>query len=643
MFTDLEGFTAAAQADEAAALQLLRAQAKLVDPVLTTHRGRRVKSMGDGLLIAFPNALDAVECAVELQRRAHERNADSGNRPLRLRIGIHLGDVQQQGADILGDAVNIASRIEPLAEAGGVCLSAQVFDQVHNKLPYQLVPIGAPALKGLREPIPVYRIALPWLSASSAPASLPRLAILPLANISPDPRDEYFADGLTEELTSLCSQIRGLRVIARTSVGQFRSTSKSIAAIGAELGVDSLLEGSVRKQGNRIRVTLQLIDVPSQEHVWSANFDRELDDVFAIQAEVARQTAAVLRVELSGSDRAALGRKPTENLDAYQLYLRAVHSHDAMTDATEVESVSETIQCLEEAIRIDPRFAHAQAFLADLVVGGTQAGEYALPSKGNRRARELLDRVLEIDPNSSMARCAMASYARFVERDWSKSGAEFRRALELNPSNSSAHVGYGLLQMSLGRFEEARDEFGLAFELDPFTYPFLAWKGMAHFRLGETETAIGIARRVRDAIPTFRWTHVVIGWYLAGTRRSTEARQEAERSEGPLVRWMQFLRAALFARTGATEHAARLLSEWAQEAGTTYTPASWRAGLHALLGEKETALSILERDCREGDRTLIFDHGWEYFDPVRFDPRFAALLRGLNLPTDAAGWRPAGE
>ena len=262
MFTDLAGFTPLAQADEAGALRLLKEQEKMIRPILETHRGRKVKSMGDGLLIEFLNALDTVECGVDLQRQAHERNAREGAQPLQLRVGIHLGDVQQRGTDIFGDAVNIASRIEPLAEPGGVCLSDPVYVQVRNKVPYQLEKLGPKSLKGVREPIDVYRIVLPW-AKEEAPApgpSPPRLAVLPLVNISPDPRDDYFAAPLTEELITVLSQIRGLRVISRTSVNQNKGTTKPLALIGSELGADSVLEGSVRKAGDRLRIAVQLID-----------------------------------------------------------------------------------------------------------------------------------------------------------------------------------------------------------------------------------------------------------------------------------------------------------------------------------------------------------------------------------------------
>ncbi len=645
MFTDLEGFTSAAQSDEAGAFRLLREQEELVAPILTAHRGRKVKSMGDGLLIEFPNALDAVECSVDLQRTLHEHNAREGARALRVRIGIHLGDVQDQGGDILGDAVNIASRIEPLAEAEGVCLSAQVYDQVRNKVPYHLVSLGKRALKGMHDPVEVYRVAFPWLgpSKTSAPSALPRLAILPLANISPEPKDEYFADGLTEELTAVCSQIRGLRVIGRTSVAQYRGSTKSIAQIGEELSVDSVLEGSVRKAGNRIRVTLQLIDVASQEHTWSAKFDREVDDVFAIQAEVARQTAGVLHADLLESDRSALRKKPTSSIEAYELYLQAVHSIDAMTDSTEGEAVDEAIRSLEQAIRIDPTFSLAHSYLADLLSGGAQAGEYSLPKKGNRRAYELVNRALELDPDSSSAHLSRANFALYAERDWPRAETEFRTALELNPSNYRAHGNYGYLLLMLQRYEEAKEEFRLAFELDPFDYPYLAWQSMAHFRLGQLDTALTLMKETRDAVATFRWPHVVIGWYLAGAGRFEEARREADLSTGPLIRWLQAVRATLYARVGAADEAVRLLREWEAGSKGTYTPASWLAGLHAVVGEKEAALRILEEDSRDGSRSLAVDYHWEYFDSIRDDPRFVSLLRGLNLPTEITWWRPQGS
>ncbi len=328
MFTDLEGFTSETHEDEQGALRRIDELGALATPIVSAHGGRKIKAMGDGLLLEFPNARDALECAVALQQSLHERNAREGPHKLRMRAGIHLGDVEDREGDILGDAVNIASRIEPIAEAGGVCLSSQVYDQVRTTVPYQLESLGPRRLKGLRESVEVYRVVLPWATPEPFPRSPapPRLAVLPLTNISPDPKDEYLADGLTEELITTLSQIKGLRVISRTSMGQYKGTTKPVAQIGAELSAATVLEGSVRKVGDRLRIAVQLIDTRTDEHRWAQSYDRKLENVFAIQAEVAERTANALKVELLGSERKALQERPTESLDAYEAYLRGIQA-----------------------------------------------------------------------------------------------------------------------------------------------------------------------------------------------------------------------------------------------------------------------------------------------------------------------------
>ncbi len=485
----------------------------------------------------------------------------------------------------------------------------------------------------------LYRVVLPWhgVVPPLTAGSPPRLAILPFANISPDPKDEYFADGLTEELISVCSQIRGLRVIARTSVAQYRSASKPIAQIGEELGVGSVLEGSVRKIGNRLRVTVQLIDVATQEHRWSESYNRELDDVFAIQAEVARMTAGALRVELLGTDREAIERRPTSNLEAYQLYLRGIHATYAMTETTEDESFTEAIRCLEGAIRIDPTFTLAYSYLADLVVGGAQAGELTHPSQGNERARQLVDRALELDPNSSAAHSARGNIARFAEFDWGLAESEYRKAISLNPSNSRAHLRLGLLLANLARFDEADDELRLTVELDPFEWPAAGWWSMILFRHGATEAAIALAKSTRDLIPSYHWPHVILAWYYSGAGRWEDARKEAELSKGPLIRWMRFLRAIVFTFLEEKDEAKLLLQEFEAASKKEYVPPSWLAGLNAMLGNTGRALELLEGGQEAGDPEL--DYQWEYFDPIRDDPRFTAMLRRLKLPTEVTWQR----
>jgi len=384
MFTDMVGFTTSTQTNEADTLELLREQEELVRPLFNVHQGREIKSTGDGFLVEFDSALRAVQCAIDIQQHLHERNSQPGVTPIKLRIGIHLGDVEERGSDIFGDAVNIASRIEPLAVPGGLCISGQVFDQVRNKIPNRLERLEPKVLKNVRFPMDVYRVVLPWAGgeAEAMGPVPPRLAVLPLVNISPDPKDEYFADGLTEELISVLSAIRGLRVIARTSVSQYKGSGKPIAQIGSELGVSSVLEGSVRKADHQLRISLQLIDVRTQEHRWAMTYDRKLENVFAIQADVAERTAGALKIELLKSEREAIQERPTSSLEAYESYLRGIRAFQQSTGSGSEEFDTQAVRYFEEAIQKDPQFSGAYSYLANHligVMGTTRPGKDVFP------------------------------------------------------------------------------------------------------------------------------------------------------------------------------------------------------------------------------------------------------------------------
>ena len=327
MYTDMVGYTALGQRNESLSLALVDEQRKLVRPVLVRHGGREVKTMGDAFLVEFPSALDAVRCAYDIQRATREFNIPlPEERRVRLRVGIHLGDVVESQGDISGDAVNVASRIESMAEDGGVCLTRQVFDHVQNKFDLQLTSLGTRTLKNVSMPLELYKVKMPW--EQEKPAETPqfektRIAVLPFANMSPDPGDEYFADGTTEEMISTLSNISNLTTISRTSVMQYKGVRKNLPDIGRELRAGSILEGSVRKSGSRVRITVQLIDAVEDKHVWAQSYDRELQDVFAVQSDVAKNVAEALRVKLLAREASQIQKKPTENMDAYLAYLTA--------------------------------------------------------------------------------------------------------------------------------------------------------------------------------------------------------------------------------------------------------------------------------------------------------------------------------
>ncbi len=280
MFTDMVGYTALGQKDESISLVLIQESSKLLRPIVERHGGTIVKTIGDGFLIQFPDALNGVRCGYDIQRAVKEFNIVLPlDKRFSLRIGIHLGDVVESGGDILGDAVNVASRIEPLSDSGGVCLTQQVYDQVRNKIDLRFTSLGEKLLKNIDLPIEVYKIDLPWDERVLEPKGkidIRRIAVLPFANISPDSTDEYFADGMTDEIISNLSKIRELKVISRTSIMRYRTTSKNLKEIADDLQVGSILEGTVRKASDSLRITVQLIDTFSDEHLWTQEYRPEI-------------------------------------------------------------------------------------------------------------------------------------------------------------------------------------------------------------------------------------------------------------------------------------------------------------------------------------------------------------------------------
>jgi len=644
MFTDLVGYTASAQADEPAALARVEEQAKVVRPLITSFGGREVKSTGDGFLIEFGSALKATECGIQIQQTIQDRNSKSPTSPIFLRVAVHMGDVEEVEGDILGDAVNITARILPISDPGGICLSEPVAQLVRGKLSVDLERLAPRHLKGIRDAFVVYRVLLPGIHRveSTEPPLFPRLAVLPFANISPNSKDEYFADGLTEELISVISKLPGLRVIARTSVAQYKGTAKPVAQIGAELGVTSILEGSVRKSGDQLRISVQLIDVQSEEHRWAESYDRKLENVFAIQAEVAEQTAEALKLEMLGADRNAVRGRPTPNIAAYDLYLRGIQAARRFTPgpAQHLHSGRDATQYFEEAIRRDPQFSAAHLSLANhlLAVGGvTRESREAFS-----RAREHVDQAIAIDGNSSEAHTARGNLLMQVDFDWRGAEAEFRRALELNPNNSPARFWYRSLLTVLQRYSEAKDQLTAGFEIDPLWFiakrqgvTLLAlngdWDEAVRLAEGLVENVQGNPENELESLSQLAWIYVYVGRPLDALRIDRQTRTPSD-PESRLAHAV--FRAWLGKRRGVSE----ALAAWERKAKTEYLSPLPVVQAYAQLGRAEQALTRLEEDIGNGESYLWAYYQLPYFDPIRDHPRFRAALEHFRLPT-AQGWR----
>ena len=473
MFTDLVGYTALTQKDEAGAMRLLDEHRRIVRPLFPKHNGVEVKTIGDAFLVEFASALEAVRCAYDIQQAMHDLAPPSDKGRAVVRIGIHVGDVIHSQNDVYGDAVNVASRIEPLAAPGGICVSEQVYDNVRNKFEFPLVSIGRKELKNVAEPVEVYRVALPWETRAEPGTDLDRtrIAVLPFSNISPDPADEYFADGMTEELIATMSRLGGLKVIARTSVMGYKGGQKKISDVAKELEVGSVLEGSVRKAGDRVRITIQLIDSKTSEHVWAESYERELKDIFAIQSEVSNTVAQALKVHLTPQERVLLGKRQTSNPEAHTLYLKGRFYWNERTK----ENLEKALVYFKRAVEVDPGFALAYSGISDCYHVMVDY-DWMSPDVGNAPAMENALKAMEIDDSLAEAHASLGSCLSF---DWDLAGAEreYRRAIELRPNYATAYHWSALALGADGRLAEAYGRDAQALEIDP--HSMTAALGMA--------------------------------------------------------------------------------------------------------------------------------------------------------------------
>jgi len=512
MFTDMVGYTALGQRNESLSLALVEEQRKLIRPILARHNGREIKTIGDAFLVEFLSALDAVRCAYDIQRAVREFNISlPEERRVHLRVGVHLGDVVESGGDISGDAVNVASRIEPLAEDGGVCVTRQVYDHVQNKFELELASLGVKPLKNVSIPIEVYKMMMPWEHAgvSSRPESSGnRVAVLPFANMSPDPADEYFADGMTEELIDRLAQVKSLKVIARTSVMKYKGSQKGALEVGKELGIGALIEGSVRKAGNRVRVTVQLINAGTEEHLWSSHYDKNLDDIFAVQSEIAEKVAGELKVQLLESEKRTLEKKPTENTEAYSSFLRG---RELLREDSEA-SVRQALGLFEKAIELDLSFARAYVGVAEchdwLSNSGGEPYDVSLS-----RVKSSLKRAIDLDPDLPEAH-AMLSAMFFSVDDMPGMEVEARRALELNPSLPDPYAMLSELAALKGDPGEMVRQSETAYRLDPIRPRFIWHVGLTYLYAGREEEALELWKKTEQLAPAFTYRGMT-EYYLA--------------------------------------------------------------------------------------------------------------------------------
>ena len=534
---DVAGYSRLMGADEEGTLAELKAiRRELSDPKVREHRGRIVNTTGDGLLIEFSSVVDAVRCAVEVQHAMAERNVDvPPDRRIELRMGINLGDIIKDGRDIFGDGVNVAARLEALAEPGGICVSRVVRDQVRDKLAFSFEDMGEQQVKNIARPVHVYRVLIDKPASAKALLPLPdkpSIAVLPFQNMTGDAEQDYFVDGVVEEIITAISRLPWLFVIARNSSFTYKGRAVDVKQVARELGVRYVLEGSVRKGGNKVRITGQLIDAASGAHIWADRFDGALDDIFELQDQVASGVVGAIEPKLRSAEIERAIRKPTENLGAYDLYLRALAQFWKWTP----DGWSEAVDLLRRALDIDPSYATAAGLFAWCrVVEQTrrlvsaqerdEASRFArlAVEKGNEDPDALwmggwgmlmlagehaagmsaMERSLALNPNSALASCFFG-WAQSYRHQSQRAIEALERARRLSPLDPQPWVFYGGLahaHFAAGRWGEAIEWADRALHAQPRMTAVVGVKAAACSHLGRAEEARAYVSRYLELRP----------------------------------------------------------------------------------------------------------------------------------------------
>jgi TolB-like protein/class 3 adenylate cyclase len=532
---DVAGYSALMGRDEVGTLRTLTAYRVIIDRLITSHRGRIFNTAGDSLVADFASAVDAVQCAVEAQDAIAKENADRpAGEQMRFRIGIHVGDIIVQADNLFGDAVNIAARLEALAEPGGICVSGTLRDQIGMKLDLGFADLGEQQVKNIAQPIKAYRInadtlptATPIVGSSLPLPDKPSIAVLPFLNMSGDPEQEYFADGMVEEIITALSRIRWLFVIARNSSFAYKGQSVDVKQVGRELGVRYLLEGSVRKGGRQVRITAQLIDAVTGTHLWADRFDGSLEDVFELQDKIAVSVAGVIEPTLQAAEIRHSANRPTNDLTAYDLYLRGLHHWSTY----EKEHVVQALDLLGRAIERDPHCGPALALAAHchhlLEVNGWIDDLEANRRKGIRLARQ----AIRFAPNDPEALATGGFALGYFGEGLDDAIRLIDRSLTFNPSFARGWVWSAVLRNFAGEPSVAIEHYNRSLRLSPrgvlgvFGLPL----GTAHFFNKQFDAAAGFLRASLEQAPSFAVPYRFLAACYAHMGRLDEARETIKR------------------------------------------------------------------------------------------------------------------
>jgi TolB-like protein/class 3 adenylate cyclase/Flp pilus assembly protein TadD len=679
MFTDMVGYSALSQRDDKLALELLEEHRRLLREIFPRFNGTEIKTIGDAFLIEFHSALEAAQCAIEIQRTLAKRNHDvTAERRIEVKIGIHIGDVVHRGGDVYGDGVNIASRIEQLAGAGGICVSMDVERQIRNALEARFEKLAPTELKNISVAMDLFRIVLPWehgakaepaeisvrdrpfpasrmawigaivlvavgaawwfahqstkqvasspsvSTSRAAPSTAPAadqksIAVLPFVDMSQAKDQEYFCDGISEEILDALAKVDGLRVVARTSSFSFKGKNADVADVANKLNVENILEGSLRREGNRIRITAQLINARDGFHLWSDTYERELKEVFAVQDEITRSIVDALKIKLAVAPPA----RARQNTEAYDLYLQGLY----LSNKSDEGSFRKSLSLFQRALDKDPNLARAWTGIAK--DWAWLADAYVKPLEAYPKVKEAASKALALDERDAEARSYLGDSIRILDRNFSRDEAELKRALEINPNSADAHLLMSFLKSAQGELEEAVQEIEEAERLDPLSPPICFVAVLWYRSADRIEDAINAGQRSVQLDPNY----VYFDPPLADAYREKGDFNEAVALYEKAQAATHFPSPGLgiaYAKMGRREDARRVLDQLIEKSRQQYVAADSIAAVYVALGEKDEALRWLDRAFEEHSGSFYSYMFRPEFRALRSDPRFADLLRRIG-------------
>ena len=632
MFSDMSGYTALMQQNEQLAKIKHQRFKEVLEASVSAHHGKILQYYGDGALSIFNSAIDGVKCAVEIQQALQQEPK------VDLRIGIHTGDISIENETIYGDGVNLASRIESLAVPGSIFISEKVYDEIRNQEDLAAREMGYFELKNIIKPVRIFAIdnkglVVPGRDALKGKTKQPtnRLAVLPFVNMSADPENEYFSDGITEELLNAFTKVDGLQVTSRTSAFAFKGKNSDIREIAIQLNVDRILEGSVRRAGSRVRISAQLINAVDGYHIWSENYDRDLIDIFEVQDEISNIIANKCRENLTAKKHEEkLVKTSTQNIEAYTLFLKGLHFHNKITP----KNTKKAIEFFEKAIALEPGYAHAYAMAAASYAFLGATGQMQ-PKEAFEIVHRYSDKALQLDSSLSAGYSAKGAAYLLYDWKWKQAYESLIKAVELHPATTEAHQLLSLYYLSTKRKNEAVDIMEKALQVDPISPIVNQYLADAYLNAGRTDDALKQVERLLDLYPGMRVALEAKGWCtgLKGDwKKATEIFEEVHRLIKHPLKGLAPLGYA-YAQSGESEKALECIRKIEQrqveEPGTVLDIDL--AMIWWSLSNKDKAFYYLFQcvEKKMGVVAILIDH--PMFKEAVYDPRYQLLKEKLNL------------